>query len=1731
MVSLSVACVMVGLWTIAIAMSDANGYSSHMPLHHTRVDTHDVVHHANGGSSTVKVVGSVRKNVIVVGQNRNVGGVLNVSCKDASVIEILTSTPQWWKDNVVPGSVIIGSPDLGCKNSQGSAIPFYRLVANDDFVDTIFSGMGSTISIKSSEIGLLGCFGPSTSVRARYTPASPSASTQGSPTKVMRDKLTNTSDLRAERARRIELGLTFGIDETRSLEFDFNTKDGRSATEKEKLMWSKSFSNSNCQDSCEEQKASGLLSQGSLGGCKSSCDNITASTKVVCKNCYSTFDAGFVLEFDLRAWLGGWSLSSGFYGPGHRLEYALFKLFADAKATATVVATVQAQMTNKGRIDFFGRKYLTPITLFLGPIPIFIQSSFKLEGAYSVVSKISGTASAGLDFTRHLEMGYQYRNGVWQTINTQTGSGVTLIGPSLSAKASTQVQVQLIPQFSVDFQALARISVGLTPTLLIDASYECAYQSGRWQGQQGCDGIKWGVSYNIGAFVELDVTDGVAGLAKYGFDPRTSLRLPRAFSTTIVKTTPIKNGCLVPQVLICSGRNPPPPPPPTSRPTPRPTARPSLLPVPGSTVASPTSSPDSQPTTLPGVPTVAPTSLPTSPRINACDNPIGAGYTTGCSSAASCTPSVEDVSTRTCVCNTGFAGDGENCVSVEICTATVCGGCLVDERCVWCSSQNECIQAETSFTCDDAWESSCVAPEVPITNARINGYKEGDTITAGTDVLIEWDGGDDNGVVAFTWRGCEDCPLNTGLGLPTHLLSSRQFSWTISFEIFNLAAFQIGVTSATDPSISSITPAYVVVGGAPNKFDWVVGAWGQCDQLCDTGSQPRSVTCANLAGVVNASQCSTLPEPSGVRPCNTQSCSELSLCAGFDPASLQSRFPTANLPNHGSCRCLEQNGGRDIVNGKAEEFCGFVIPGFAKVGCNEAFCCNPLSASASPDNTQDCYDPCRTDSRWVVEAEGACTKDCGGGTQTLRYNCLTPALKGEQGVKLNPPDDKYYFVCEAKWCEINDGTIVDGEIVKVYESDLPQTQACNEQRCISYAFVVGIPEVCPVPCGGGVASRNVTCQSSVLTEVDPSLCTGGVGDVPSTTVACNTNPCEDVPLFLQLPASDQAGFTNSTQTAFALPGSSPTYKAGTTVGVAWAGGKYDGGVNISWALAADDDIDKLQNEQVVPVPGCACSTAVVGLRTWQPYCQTDPDDSRPRCLTEASSSLCPRRLPLPESNGKYFAYCSSLRDQALASMHWEPIASVIDNVGVFNWTIPSSMAPVIYEMQIVSTNDTTNVFSASFSLCVTSVVDNLQCLPCASVCSTSDGASCANSTARGCDECRFFTVVRNGTQGSDDGLCVQKCPADSIVVNNKCYDRPATLTPTVVPTLSPTQPPATPLPTQSPINKPSSQPTRSPTTTPPTTHQPTQSPINNPTSTPTPTPTDVPTLPKPTEAPANTPLTSKPSSSPSYAPSYSPSSSPSPSPTLSPNQAPISSIPTSSPYVVPLVSPTTATTTQSPTQSTTPSPTQSTPQSTTQSPTQSTTQSTTSVTSNPTQLSNSLSTTTAGPSPASNKPTEVSNQSAEASNQPTVALQMTSSPTTTTSPPTDVAASASPTMSPTQQGSSAGHDAALRAQQTGVGVGIGVGVLVIVIVIILVVTMFATGRWGRSGNSPIRKHSSKNPYAISGTSHKFHSTVQLNPMFQGHDTNTRLTVSKWITEDMTRSSTTTWWSTTRTTVQ
>lgn len=141
----------------------------------------------------------------------------------------------------------------------------------------------------------------------------------------------------------------------------------------------------------------------------------------------------------------------------------------------------------------------------------------------------------------------------------------------------------------------------------------------------------------------------------------------------------------------------------------------------------------------------------------------------------------------------------------------------------------------------------------------------------------------------------------------------------------------------------------------------------------------------------------------------------------------------------------------------------------------DSYCSGTKPNSSRTCNAQSCTGG--SSYSWVPSSWSACSKTCGGGTQIRSVNC-----QRDDGV----------YVGDSYCSGTKPGT----------------SQTCNTQSCTSsytYNWMTGSWSACSKTCGGGSATRSVTCVRNDGATVNQSYCS--TSTEPSATMVCNTQSC------------------------------------------------------------------------------------------------------------------------------------------------------------------------------------------------------------------------------------------------------------------------------------------------------------------------------------------------------------------------------------------------------------------------------------------------------------------------------------------------------------------------------------------------------------------------------------------------------------------------------------------------
>ncbi|KNC55690.1 uncharacterized protein AMSG_01959 [Thecamonas trahens ATCC 50062] len=91
-------------------------------------------------------------------------------------------------------------------------------------------------------------------------------------------------------------------------------------------------------------------------------------------------------------------------------------------------------------------------------------------------------------------------------------------------------------------------------------------------------------------------------------------------------------------------------------------------------------------------------------------------------------------------------------------------------------------------------------------------------------------------------------------------------------------------------------------------------------------------------------------------------------------------------------------------------------------------------------------------------------------------------------------------------CQLASGTVIDDALCEIEAAKPSTSQACNTQSCATYSWQTGSFGACSVACGGGSQSRSVDCvESATGTIVAETNC--DAGSKPATSQSCNSQVC------------------------------------------------------------------------------------------------------------------------------------------------------------------------------------------------------------------------------------------------------------------------------------------------------------------------------------------------------------------------------------------------------------------------------------------------------------------------------------------------------------------------------------------------------------------------------------------------------------------------------------------------
>lgn len=284
-------------------------------------------------------------------------------------------------------------------------------------------------------------------------------------------------------------------------------------------------------------------------------------------------------------------------------------------------------------------------------------------------------------------------------------------------------------------------------------------------------------------------------------------------------------------------------------------------------------------------------------------------------------------------------------------------------------------------------------------------------------------------------------------------------SGTLRVRLRPLAPPDLAGTDGVSVAASMEQTLFVAVA---SPLSYAPGPWSACSTPCGVGTQLRTLTChATLGSVavpVAAALCTVanLTQPVTQRSCNAGVCSHAWWRVG----------------GWGSCSATCGGGTQLRVVECADAVSNAVVDS------------RRCSDSKPPQEWACNSHPCDSFS-WATSAWSACSAGCG------------PSGSGQQ--------------LRSVWC-VNDHTLAAvGDSHCAGQTAPTVSQDCSPEApsCASYHFEPSEWGACSVECGGGVASRQVTCYLGTTPQAGHSACIAAGLSVPTTTRACGMVPCYD----------------------------------------------------------------------------------------------------------------------------------------------------------------------------------------------------------------------------------------------------------------------------------------------------------------------------------------------------------------------------------------------------------------------------------------------------------------------------------------------------------------------------------------------------------------------------------------------------------------------------------------------
>lgn len=208
----------------------------------------------------------------------------------------------------------------------------------------------------------------------------------------------------------------------------------------------------------------------------------------------------------------------------------------------------------------------------------------------------------------------------------------------------------------------------------------------------------------------------------------------------------------------------------------------------------------------------------------------------------------------------------------------------------------------------------------------------------------------DPGGLSFFWDegSWSTCDKACGGGHQTRTVVCRDTNGTI---------VPNGRCPGTLPESSRTCNAHTCAG----DYNWLIGDWGSCSQVCGGGQRDRSVQCQHNDGSNAADNRCPSPKPSTTESCNTTACpsgyywrvTPWSTCTKDCGNGTQTRTVT----------CMSESG---------------------QPANNDSLCEGTRPVDQQLCNTHSCS----ATYTWYTGDWGTCSKSCGGGIQTRAVACL-----------------------------------------------------------------------------------------------------------------------------------------------------------------------------------------------------------------------------------------------------------------------------------------------------------------------------------------------------------------------------------------------------------------------------------------------------------------------------------------------------------------------------------------------------------------------------------------------------------------------------------------------------------------------------------------------------------------------------------------------------------------------